>query len=180
MGRARIFLIAGLLALALVPAAGAKVLLVGTYHGIKGQYSSIQAAVNAAKPGDWILIGPGDYKTVSGQRVPGRPDLASGIVIAKPRLYIRGMNRNAVVVDGTKPGSSPCSRKESAQNLGPAGSGGRLGLNGILIWKANNVWLQNLTVCNFLSGKGDTGNEIWWNGGDRSGLIGGHGYYGSY
>ena len=38
-------------------------LRVGTYHGIRGQYRSIQAAVNAARPGDWILVGPGDYKT---------------------------------------------------------------------------------------------------------------------
>jgi hypothetical protein len=37
-----------------------------------------------------------------------------------------------------------------------------------------------LTACNFLSGKGDSGNEIWWNGGDGSGKIGGHKYYGSY
>ena len=34
------------------------VLLVGTYHGHAGQYSSIQSAVNAAKPGDYILVGP--------------------------------------------------------------------------------------------------------------------------
>ena len=40
-------------------AAGARVLLVGTYQGIKGQYTSITAAVKAAKPGDWILIGAG-------------------------------------------------------------------------------------------------------------------------
>ena len=49
-----------------------------------------------------------------------------------------------------------------------------------MVWKAANVWVQNLTACNFLSGKGDAGNEIWWNGGDGSGKIGGHGYYGSY
>src|SRR2546421_9553338 len=40
---------------------GPRVLRVGTYHGITGQYSTIQSAVNAAHPGDWILIGPGDY-----------------------------------------------------------------------------------------------------------------------
>ena len=49
-----------------------------------------------------------------------------------------------------------------------------------MVWKAANVWVQNLTSCNFLSGKGDAGNEIWWNGGDSSGKIGGHSYYGSY
>ena len=32
--------------------------------------------------------------------------------------------------------------------------------------------IENLTVCNFLTGRGDAGNEIWWNGGDGSGEIG--------
>ena len=49
-----------------------------------------------------------------------------------------------------------------------------------MVWKAADVWVQNLTVCNFPSGKGDAGNEVWWNGGDGSGKVGGHGYYGSY
>ncbi len=49
-----------------------------------------------------------------------------------------------------------------------------------MVWKANDVWVQNLTVCNFLHGSGDTGNEVWWNGGDGSGKIGGKGYLGSY
>ena len=51
-----------------------------------------------------------------------------------------------------------------------------------MVWKAANVWVQNLTACNFLHGSGDTGNEIWWNGGDGTakGGIGGHGYVGSY
>src|SRR6516225_1488306 len=42
-------------------AAGPHVLRVGSYHGMAGQFQAIQAAVNAAQPGDWILIGPGDY-----------------------------------------------------------------------------------------------------------------------
>ncbi len=49
-----------------------------------------------------------------------------------------------------------------------------------MVWKANNVWVQNLTACNFLAGSGTAGNEIWWNGGDGSGKIGGWGYNGSY
>ncbi len=57
-----------------------------------------------------------------------------------------------------------------------------------MVWKADNVWVQNLTACNFLGGSGGdggTGNEIWWNGGAGSGtytkvVIGGHGYLGSY
>jgi hypothetical protein len=161
-------------------AASARVLRVGTYHGIKGQYKSIQAAIDAAKQGDWILIGPGDYKTSSSLRPAGRPDLSSALLITKPNIYIRGMDRNSVIVDGTKPGSPRCSKSAADQNFGPASSKGPQGLNGILVYKANNVWVENLTACNFLGGSADTGNEIWWNGGDGTGQVGGRGYYGSY
>jgi hypothetical protein len=160
--------------------AGAKVLLVGSYHGIRGQYRSIQAAVDHASAGDWILVGPGDYKTTSSRAPSGASDHPAAVLITTANLRIRGMNRNTVIVDGTKPGSSPCSSAQSAQNFGPAGSGGPLGLNGIMIWKADNVWVQNLTACNFLGGTGTAGNEIWWNGGDGGGQIGGWGYDGSY
>src|ERR1700758_2167177 len=87
------------LALAIAPAAGARVLRVGTYHGIAGQYTSIQAAVNAAHPGDWILIAPGDYKTSSSSAPKTAPNAPAGILITKPRIYLRGMNRNTVIVD---------------------------------------------------------------------------------
>jgi hypothetical protein len=159
------------------PAASAKkVLRVGSYKGVAGQFGTIQAAVNAAKPGDWILVGPGDYKTTTGHKVPGQK-LAAGVVITKPGIYLRGMNRNSVVIDGTKPGSPKCSSKTADQNFGPKTSGGQLGLNGILVWKASDVWVQNLTACNFLAGKGESGNEIWWDTADGS--IG-HGFFGSY
>ncbi len=162
------------------PVATAKVLRVGTYKGIAGQYQTIQAAVNAARSGDWILVGPGDYKTKTGSKVPGQPALAGGVVITKPNVYLRGMNRNTVIVDGTKPGSAKCSSKASAQNQGPAGLGSHLGLNGILVWNANNVWVQNLTVCNFLTGAGDSGNEIWWDAAKLGPKSIGHGMVGSY
>src|SRR6516225_11759816 len=84
---------------ALPSVAGASVLRVGTYHGMKGQYKTIQAAVNAAKPGDWILIGPGDYKTHSSSMpTTGHPasTFPAGVLVATPRLRIRGMNRNQV------------------------------------------------------------------------------------
>ena len=83
------------------PAASARVLRVGTYNGITGQYATIQAAVNAAKPGDWILVGPGDYKE---QGYAGETEPA-GVLITTANLHLRGMNRNTVVVDGTKPGA---------------------------------------------------------------------------
>ena len=50
-----------------------------------------------------------------------------------------------------------------------------------MVWKADNVNVENLTACNFLGGTGGdggTGNEIWWNGGAGSGKVGGWGYLG--
>ena len=69
--KAALAVVAAALAIA-APAASARVLRVGTYHGSRGQYGSIQAAVNAAKPGDWILVAPGDYKTSSSSAAQGR------------------------------------------------------------------------------------------------------------
>lgn len=88
-------------------------------------------------------------------------------------IHIRGMNRNTVIVDG-----------ENKPEIG--------GRNGIEIFKANNVSVENLTVRNFdrsvtnekgepeLNINGQGGNEIWWNGGDGSGKIGASGWYGRY
>jgi hypothetical protein len=164
-------------------AASSKVLLVGTYNGKAGQYKSIQAAVNAASPGDFILVGPGDYHEDADETGPyGNPDNGAmgGVFINKANLTLRGMNRNTVIVDGTLAGSTPCSNAPSAQNYGRVVNGKAVGRNGILVWKAGNVSIENLTVCNYLSGTGDGGNEIWWNGGDNSGKIGEKGYWGSY
>ncbi|MGH2870883.1 MAG: hypothetical protein ACRDL5_00265 [Solirubrobacteraceae bacterium] len=176
---------------ALAPSAGAKVLRVGTYKGVTGQYTSIQAAVNAARPGDWILIAPGDYKTSKVLTPKGDPNAPAGVLITKRDLHIRGMNRRTVIVDGTRPGSAACSSKGSAQNFGlRGGSGGAYssgsgskapsGVNGLMVYKAANVSIENLTACNFLGGSRDAGNEIWWNGGDNSGKVGGHGFDGAY
>ena len=44
-----------------VTATNGRVLLVGTFKGHSGRYRTIQSAVNAARPGDWILVAPGDY-----------------------------------------------------------------------------------------------------------------------
>ena len=181
---------------ALPPLAGASVLRVGSFHAIKGQFTSIQAAVKAAKPGDWILIGPGDYKTApsSISSPKGHSEFPSGVLITKRELHIRGMNRNTVIVDGTKPGSGRCSRAASAQNFGRSAASGATaggyprtaaatgpsGVNGLMVWKAANVSIENLTACNFLGGSAVAGNEIWWNGGAGSGKVGGHGFYGAY
>jgi hypothetical protein len=177
---------------ALAASAMAKVLRVGTFHGIKGQFTSIQAAVDAAKPGDWVLIGPGDYKTSHISVPRGAANFPAAVLITTPRLHIRGMNRRTVVVDGTKPRSAVCSKKGSAQNFGLRGAssnpgpyaarpaGAPSGVNGLMVFKAADVSIENLTACNFLGGSRDAGNGIWWNGGAGSGKVGGHGFTGRY
>jgi len=178
---------------ALAASAVAKVLRVGSFHGIKGQFTSIQAAVDAAKPGDWILIGPGDYKTTHIRTPRGASKFPAAVLITTPRLHIRGMNRRTVIVDGTRPGSAVCSNKGSAQNFGlrggasssaspyaPAPSTAPSGVNGLMVFKAADVSIENLTACNFLGGSRDAGNGVWWNGGADSGKVGGHGFTGQY
>jgi hypothetical protein len=158
-------------ALAFAATASARVLRVGSYHRISGQFGSIQAAVNHAKPGDWILVGPGDYHE-QGVKRASEP---AGVLIRTARLHLRGMNRNRVVVDGTKRGSSRCSSRPSAQQTSQDGR------NGVEVFKATGVYIENLTVCNFLaSNDGGEGNEIWWNGGDGSGKIGMGSWWGDY
>ena len=79
------------------------------------------------------------------------------VTAAQSGIWIRGMDRNEVIFDGqNEPG------------------------NGIEIYKANNVRVENLTVRNFDTGCSECGNEIWWNGGADSAEIGAHGWYGSY
>jgi hypothetical protein len=119
-------------------------------------FPTIQAAVNDATKGDWVLIEPGVYD----EEVKVEPEHGG--------IWIRGMNRNTVVLDGNHEACkhSPC----------PEGS------NGIEINKASNVYVENLTVANFDRAEVNAsgGNEIWWNGGAESKKIGASGWYGSY
>ena len=135
-----------LLALLAATPAQARVLNVTKYRVFFPHFTKIQSAVNAARPGDWIIIDRGVYP--------------EAVKITTPNLHLRGLNRNKVIVDGRH---NP-------------------DVNGIEIFKANNVWIENLTVRNFdrETKDGENGNQIWWNGGDGSGLIGARGWYGQY
>jgi Right handed beta helix region len=145
-----------------------KVLQVGAFKGRNGAFSTIQSAVNAAAPGDWILIGPGVYHENGGPH--------DGVFITTPNIHVRGMDRNAVIVDGTNSAGGACSPDQAAQVF--VADGGR---NGIEVLKVDGVSIENLTACNFLSdADGDGGSQIFWNGGDDSGIIGLGSYYGAY
>jgi hypothetical protein len=181
--------------------ASAQVLRVGAWHHIPGQFSSIQNAVNAARPGDSILVAPGDYKTTKVHFPKGVSNFPAAVLITTGGITLRGMNRAGVMVDGTVPRTPRCSNAAPAQSYGPSSSGPSgsssssggysrhtaraasddgTGLNGVEIYKAPNVTVQNLSTCNFLGGSDDAGNGIWWNGGDNTGVVGGFGYTGSY
>jgi hypothetical protein len=121
-------------------------------HAGAHYFTTIQAAVNKSKKGDYVLIEPGEY------------DEEVKVTSAQSGIWIRGMNRNTVIIDGQH----------------------RAG-NGIEIKKANNVWVENLTVRNFDEksltgpcGDEECGNEIWWTGGKDSAKVGAHGWFGSY
>ena len=158
-----------------------RVLLVGSYHGRAGTYSSIQSAVDAAAPGDWVLVGPGDYHERADYRHDGAAAEAGGaVLVTTPGIHIRGMDRNTVVVDGTKPGASTCSTAPGDQDLGPRDpTDAPVGRDGVFVSKVDGVSVENLTACNFLNGHGG-GNAIWFNGGDGSGTTGMGSFLGDY
>jgi hypothetical protein len=157
------------------PASGApvQVLRVGTWNGVPGNEPSLDAAVADLQPGGWLLIGPGDYHPrmdyAPSQLDSGAP---AAVLVTAPGAHLRGMNRNAVLIDGTQPGSPPCSSAPADQDFGPLDSSGNArGRNGVEA-TVSGVYFENFTVCNFLTGSTDSGNEIWWNGGDDGGHIG--------
>ncbi len=90
---------------------------------------------------------------------PGR--YPEKVVIRTPHLHLRGMNRNTVIVDGL-------------HHVG----------QGIVVDKASDVWIENLTVRNWDRKSRDDeesgGNEVWFNGGDESGAIGASGWHGNW
>ena len=121
--------------------------------GSRASSRSIQAAVDAAKPGDWVLVGPGDYKTSAPRsprprRLPGRRadhDAADPSPRHEPQHGGRRRDQAAVAEVQHQAG-------RPGLRAGRLQAGPPRGLNGVLVWKADNVSVENLTVCNYLDG----------------------------
>jgi hypothetical protein len=160
---------------------GPQILRVGTWNGIPGNVNTLNAAIAQLKPGGWILLAPGDYHpSMDYQAAQASSRYPAAVLVTTPWVHIRGMDRNKVIIDGTLSGSKPCSSAPSAQNFGSLDSSGKhRGRNGVEAI-VNGVYFENFTVCNFLAGAADSGNQIWWNGGDDGGKIGLGPWWGNY
>jgi hypothetical protein len=135
---------------------GPRVLLVGRWRGRQGNYDNVQAAVDAARPRDWILVAPGDYHE--------SPASSTGVHITTARIHLRGLDRNGVIIDGARPAAPRhCDGDAQWQNLQAHGAG----RDGIVVDRVDDVSIENLTVCNFVGG--DAGRQIAFNGGIQNG-----------
>jgi hypothetical protein len=94
-------------------------------------YKSIAVGVSHAQNGDWVMVWPGYYREAVS--VTPRPTLSSG-------LHIRGMQRNGVVLDGTKADGS-----------------------GIHVQGVNNTWVENMSAQHYKTG---SSNGFYWTGVD--------------
>jgi hypothetical protein len=94
-------------------------------------YKSIAVGVSHAQNGDYVLVWPGYYREAV-TIAPGR-GLTNG-------LHVRGMNRNGVVLDGTKASGS-----------------------GIHVQGVDNTWVENMSAQHYKNG---SANGFYWTGVD--------------
>jgi plastocyanin len=104
----------------------------GVTRRVPEDHPTIQNAVDAAAPGDLVLISPAP-ETEANRADDGRYVYKEQVDIATPFLTVRGTDRNAVVIDG--------------EHQRP------IGINTVA---ADGVAVENLTVRN------TTGNGIYW------------------
>jgi hypothetical protein len=143
-----------------------------TTRDVPGEYPTIQAAVDAAQPGDLVRIGPGTYR----EQVIVGP--------AKSDVVLRGTDRNRVVLDGGNGARSNAITVHAdgvaVENLTVRGfasdavlftppRGATKQLNG---WRASYVTVANngLHGIDALGARGGTIDHVWASGHGAAGL----------
>ena len=117
--------------------------------------SSLAEGDRHASPGDWILVAPGDYKETDAEpEGPTAPGQGRGAGRPSPGIHIRGMNRNGVMHRRHQERHADVQQQPAPdQELGPADSEGHhSGRNGLEVFKAAGVSVENLSACNFQTG----------------------------
>jgi hypothetical protein len=111
----------------------------GRVLNVPADYDTIQAAVNAARTGDEVLIAAGTYSDLNDGpgthwtgAIDGRQYLAQ-VVVHTPGILIRGASRSGTILDGTSHSSDP----SKALGVG-------------ILSDVNNVVVENMTVHNYL------------------------------
>jgi hypothetical protein len=143
-----------------------------TARDVPSEYPTIQAAVDAAKPGDLIRIAPGVYH----QQVVVPPD--------KKDIVLRGTDRNRVVIDGEKgrreDGIAVHADGVAIENLTVRG----FGSDGVLFtappeatkplngWRTSYLTATNNAVhgIDALNARGGTIDHVWASGNGGAGI----------
>ena len=102
--------------------ASAHVLKVGTFARVKRRLQEHPEGRRRGEPGDWVLIGAGRLPRKEDRELRRAPKRTRGpaVLVTKPGIHIRGMDRNGVVLDGTKAGRAAVQLAAPAdQNFGP-------------------------------------------------------------
>jgi hypothetical protein len=116
---------------------------------VPGDQPTVQAGVDAAQPGDLVLVAPGSYK--------------ESVVVATPGIELRGMDRNAVVLDGE--GTRNTGVLVAADGVTVANlTAVRYRVNGLLWWGVKGFRGSYLTA----AGNGSHGLRLY---GSKAGVI---------
>ena len=137
------------------PKATGKVLLVGDLPRRQGAYAVDPGRRERGQADDWILVAPGDYHETDDLHEPARQlrtsrfggvlDHDAGPAPSRHEPQRRHRRRHearfaAVLVEPRRPGVRQRRERQGRRS------------NGIVVFKANGVSIENLTVCNFLAG----------------------------
>jgi hypothetical protein len=106
-----------------------------------GDFTTLQPAVNAAAPGDTVLIGPGRYIEYAPFSVPAKWTEPTYVGVSVDNLTLKGRNRDTVIIGPTV---------ANFQGFGPKGIVTQSGLN---IIRVEDLTIENVHDGMYLLGR---------------------------